>query len=119
MRQRKAAENFIGRNGVKRLNCAQAVASAFIEDGIASKEECDELSAFGNGKAPNGCCGSVYAAKRMLENAGEGKLEQFEKEFLIYAKSLICSEIKSKKEIKCFQTVRKSVELVEKILGLK
>ncbi|PIS28750.1 hypothetical protein COT42_07055 [Candidatus Saganbacteria bacterium CG08_land_8_20_14_0_20_45_16] len=116
MKVKKALSNFIGRNGAKRLNCAQSVAAVYLEDGLLSEEEFAALAGSGYGRAPEGCCGSAYAARCILQKFGVEKVAQFDRAFIAYAKSLACKEIRSLGQIKCFQTVKKATELVELLL---
>jgi hypothetical protein len=118
MRAKKAVGRFLGRNGAERLNCAQSVASVFLDEGALSEQEFAELAGCGFGRAPQGCCGSAYAALRVLDKAGADKAGRFKNEFTAYAGSLACKAIRGTNKIKCFQTVKKAVELAEKIMGL-
>jgi len=116
MRAKKAVEHFLGRNGAKRLNCAQAVAAVFMDEGILSDKEFNELAECGYGRAPQGYCGSVYAAMAILAKESAEKVAQFRNDFTAYALSLTCKEIREMKKISCVQSVNKAAELVDSLL---
>ncbi|MBN3033875.1 MAG: C-GCAxxG-C-C family protein [Candidatus Saganbacteria bacterium] len=119
MKAKRAVEHFIGRGGRGRLNCAQSVAAVFRDEGHITDDEYAGLAGCGYGQAPNGYCGSAYAAMKLLGKAGEDKVEQFKRAFVSFARSLLCGEIRARREVKCHQTVKKSVELAEQLLGRK
>lgn len=61
----KTREYYLGVNGNKKHNCAQAVIAGFkdkfsLEDGLV-----ETFTAHGGGKAPEGCCGALYAARHI------------------------------------------------------
>ena len=67
------AENlFLGRQkGHKRLNCAQAIAETFRKEyDFLSKDTVKAFKKMGHGKAPNGECGMLFAAKYIFEKSG-------------------------------------------------
>ena len=82
MKSDEAIDNFFGRNGKKRLNCAQSVAAVFINNGFFSEEDFFDLKNCGFGKAPQGYCGSVYAAHCILGKVSKAKAEKFNNEFI-------------------------------------
>lgn len=65
----KAKAHFLGRQGHKKLNCGQSIIYAFKEKFPIPENTIDRFKAFGRGKAPEGYCGSYYAAKVILENS--------------------------------------------------
>ena len=116
MRAKKAVEHFIGREGTERLNCAQSVAAVFADEGGFTEKEFAELAGYGYGGAPQGCCGSAYAAMAILAKVGADKVEQFKNDFNAYALSLNCKEIREMKKISCVRSVKKAAELVDSLL---
>ena len=60
---------FLGQqNGYKRLNCAQAIAEAFRQEyNFLTEDTVKDFKKMGHGKAPNGECGMLYAAKYIFE----------------------------------------------------
>ncbi|MFA5098071.1 MAG: C-GCAxxG-C-C family (seleno)protein [Candidatus Margulisiibacteriota bacterium] len=115
MRVKKAVEHFRGLNGKRRLNCAQSVAAAFADDGLTSDPDIEGFSACGFGRAPEGYCGSFYAALSLLKKAGIGRDKELSDEFKACAGSLKCAEIRAARKATCRQTVAKAVELVERL----
>jgi len=117
MSREKAIDYFFGRNGAKRMNCAQAVAVAFESYGLFSKEEFQEFMICGNGKAPQGYCGAVYAAIKALEKIDGAVKVQFMNDFNEYAGSLSCKIIRNNKKITCSQCVERSAGFIETMLA--
>ncbi len=95
-----AKKLFLGQQeGYKRLNCAQAIAEAFKEEyGFITEETVKSFKKMGHGKAPNGECGMLYAAKYIFEkNSQEDKAKEFEKHFMEIAGTTKCKELIKKK----------------------
>jgi len=116
MRKEKAVDYFLGRNGARRMNCAQAVVAAFETERFFSEEEFQEFAICSNGKAPQGYCGAVYAAIKVLEKIDTIAKMQFMDDFSEYAGSLSCKVIRSKKKITCPQCVERSAVFIETLL---
>ncbi len=70
----KAKNHFLGHYEHKRLNCALAIAEAFHEKYPLDPKQMEQLQHCGGGKAPNGICGSVYAAKVILDKYAPGRI---------------------------------------------
>ncbi len=117
MISKKAIEYFLGTGGAVRLNCAQAVAGVFKDKGLFSEEEFKLLAAYGNGRAPGGYCGSVYAAVTALEKIDLEKVRQFENMFKGLAGSLECRKIRESGKIKCRECVAASADFVAAACG--
>ena len=115
MRAKRAADHFKGLNGAKRLNCAQSVAGVFLDKGLLTENEFSGLASCGFGRAPNGYCGSLFASLTLMEKIDAGKIDGLKDEFMAYAGSLNCKEIRAARKATCLQTVVKSVELVERL----
>lgn len=93
------------------FNCAQAVLKGFQQEFNISEQEVAEYRAWGGGRAEGGVCGAVFAAERLLRQAGkESVAEEFRKKI----GSILCSEIKERK-FTCLELVRLADELIEKI----
>ena len=73
--------------GYKRLNCAQAVAEAFRQEyDFLTEETVKDFKKMGYGKAPNGECGMLFAAKYIFEKNGRpDKAQEFENYFREFA----------------------------------
>lgn len=101
----KAVEIFIA---VPRChNCAQAVAA-----GCGYNDLVEELKDFGGGKAPENCCGALYAAMRI---AGNRDGEIIRNDFVARLGSAACRELKSATPpVACVECVKTAAELLEK-----
>lgn len=110
----KAKNNYIGHGGCMRMNCAQAVVSAFKDDFGIEDELVDTFKSFGGGRAPSGLCGAYYAAKNIVDRNDKEKLPKLEQYFMEYAGALECSKIKGLKKLSCVGCVEKSSEFLEK-----
>ena len=62
----KAKAHYAGKDGHRKMNCAQTIMHAFKEKFAVSEEAVNEFAAYGGGKAPGGCCGSLHAARVLL-----------------------------------------------------
>lgn len=111
----KAKNNYTGQGGCQRMNCAQAVISAFKEDFDIDEALVDVFKNYGGGRAPEGLCGAYYAVKYILSKKEPARLEELEKHFLEYAGALECSNIKGLKKLSCVGCVEKSSEFLEKL----
>ncbi len=91
------------------LNCAQAVLRYFGAD----EKLIAEYKAFGGGRAPEGICGALYAAKTLLNDDRKfaALCEKFSKES---NGVLSCKDIKAKEKISCPRCVDLAGELLEK-----
>ncbi|HEX2924928.1 MAG TPA: C-GCAxxG-C-C family (seleno)protein [Ruminiclostridium sp.] len=110
----KAKNNYIGVNG-SRMNCAQAVLSAFQEKYNIEDNLVEAFQKYGGGKAPEGLCGAYYAVKYILSNYDKEKVADLEQYFLENAGALECSNIKGLKKLSCVGCVEKSSEFLEKL----
>jgi hypothetical protein len=94
------------------LNCAQAILRGFQQEFGISNQEIDDYRAFGGGRAPEGVCGALFAANRLLRQIGkESVVEEFSKN----AGGLLCADIRDK-HFTCAEYVRMADELVQKKL---
>lgn len=97
-----------------RYNCAQAIGHCWIgtDDFIA------EMKNAGSGRASNGQCGALYAAKIVSEGLklNTGLLE---KSFGEKAGSLICREIRSQRIISCRQCVDLAHDILKDLVAEK
>jgi hypothetical protein len=95
-----AEKLFLGQQtGYKRLNCAQAIAEAFRQEyNFLTEDTVKDFKKMGHGKAPNGECGMLYAAKYIFEkNNRPDKAQEFEKHFREFAGTTKCKELIKKK----------------------
>ncbi len=112
---KKARQYFLGENG-PRLNCAQAVIAACRELFQLPEEAINAHTGAGGGKAPNGYCGSLYAALYILEETRKDKLEECKNFFTTHTSALTCKEIRSRRKIPCVGCVEKATEF---LVGVK
>ncbi|MBF0331831.1 MAG: C-GCAxxG-C-C family protein [Candidatus Omnitrophica bacterium] len=97
----KARAHYTGTSGHRKLNCAQAVVSAFKEKFDMSEDMIERFSAYGGGRAPDGQCGSLYAARVMLEKSYPTRIKDCEDVLLSSAGSLKCREIRAGRKLSC------------------
>ena len=85
-----AEKLFLGQqNGYKRLNCAQAIAEAFRQEyNFLTEDTIKDFKKMGHGKAPNGECGMLFAAKYIFQkNNHPDKAQEFEKHLYHWCRS--------------------------------
>ena len=96
----------------EKLNCAQSVLKGYQREFNISDQEIEEYRAWGGGRVAGGTCGALFAADRLLRQAGQ---ESIEKEFRMIVGHTCCQEIKQG-GFPCVDCVRIADELVEKNL---
>ncbi len=111
----KAKAHYLGNFGYNKLNCSQAIIAAFGDKLSISKETMDLFASYGGGKAPDGECGAVYAAKFIIKNTGKGSEEECNNIILAHAGASKCREIRQLKKLPCVGCVEKMAEYMEKI----
>ena len=101
--------------GARRYNCAQAVLKAYALP-IGLGNSClERFSRFGNGRAPEGECGALFAAKALLqEPAAKQKTEE---EFVHATGSKKCRDIRTSRNFTCEQCVQTAADAVFLRLG--
>lgn len=102
-----ALNHYTGKNGLLRLNCAQAIFQAFNDN---NQHAISDYAAFGGGNAPDGLCGAVYAAATISDNK-PAVMEQL-------TKSLgwtTCQELKQNR-VSCLKCIEHSAEVLLKKL---
>lgn len=108
-----AKNYYLGKEGCKRMNCAQSVICAFKERFSLDESAVELFKLYGGGNAPGGLCGAFYAAKYVLENgADKQKTSELEKFFLEQAGSIKCREIRGVRKLSCLGCVEKSSEFL-------
>lgn len=104
----KAASDFFRTE--EKLNCAQAVLRYFD----CPPEKIAEFREFGDGRAPGGLCGALYAAKIVLND--EEKFAELCREFGEKTQgALTCREIKGGSGFPCEACVNLAASLAEKM----
>lgn len=108
-----AKNSYLGKEGITRMNCAQAVINAFKEKYDIDDDILEEFKSYGSGKAPEGMCGAYYATKYLLEKSDPDKSAEFEQYFTDQAGSVKCHDIKANKKLSCLGCVEKSAEYLD------
>jgi len=111
-----AKNHYLGKEGCKRMNCAQSVICAFKDKFGLNEEVIEAFRAYGGGRAPDGLCGAYYAAKYLLHKDSEEKACELENYFLEQAGAVKCHEIRGAKKLSCLGCVEKSSEFLNNIL---
>jgi hypothetical protein len=115
MSKTKVSELYLGLNGNRRHNCAQAVIAGFKEEFSLSNDLVAKFAAHGGGKAPEGYCGALYAAQYILKNKNPSEIEKSGDVFIKAAGSTKCKEIRSMKKLSCLSCVEMAAEIIENI----
>ncbi len=111
----KAKAYYTDRSGPKKLNCAQAVIAAFREKFGLDENAVNLFASFGSGKAPEGECGALYAAKFILNGNHRDKLEECRNVFMSKAGSVKCKEARQLKKLPCVGCVETMAEFLDKV----
>ena len=115
MSKAKAKAHFLGEAGHAKLNCAQAVIIAFKDKFAFAEGTVSRFAEYGGGNAPEGVCGSFYAAKALLEKGHPEKVKECEQALHAPAGSIKCKEIRSLRKLTCLGCVEKVAEYMEKV----
>ena len=99
----KALETF--RQPPHMYNCAQTVCAAFGRTDLV-----DEMKACGGGRAPEGMCGALYAATRLLPDKAAEMVEGFR----AVNGATCCRDLKGANRVPCQECVRCAATQVEK-----
>ena len=115
MSKEKAKIHFLGQAGHKKLNCGQALVTAFQDKFLLSEVIVTQFAGYGSGKAPEGYCGAFYAAKIILSESHPDKLKECEDMFLSQAGSTKCKNIRASHKMSCGDCVERVAQYLEKI----
>ncbi|MEI6437183.1 MAG: C-GCAxxG-C-C family (seleno)protein [Candidatus Omnitrophota bacterium] len=110
----KAKAHYIGKPGYQKLNCAQAVVRAFEDQFALSQDVVEKCATCGGGRAPDGECGALYAARVLLEKDHPEQVRACENSLLSVAGSTKCKEIRAAKKLSCVGCVETVAIAVEK-----
>ncbi len=108
MRSKQAGEFFHGNEG---YNCAQSVLKAFQDVFDIADEQIKEFSAFGGGRAEEGMCGALYAARSMVTDCQ--KVTQLEQLFQEQAGAIKCKEIRKLHRLSCTGCVKTAARILD------
>ncbi|MDP3791334.1 MAG: C-GCAxxG-C-C family (seleno)protein [Candidatus Omnitrophota bacterium] len=110
----KAKAYYTDRSGPKKLNCAQVVIAAFREKFDLDENTVHLFASFGSGRAPEGECGALYAAKFILDKNYQDKTEECRNIFMSKAGSIKCKEIRRLKKLSCIGCVETAAGFLDK-----
>ena len=96
--------------GPDRNNCAQAVLKAYADLAGVDQSCVQRFSRLGSGRAPEGECGAVFAAKSML--ADDSARQTLHDTFTRAAGSAACREIRQLGQLSCKQCVETAADEV-------
>lgn len=96
--------------GEDRYNCAQAVLKAYASPINLGYSCLQRFSHFGGGRAPDGECGALFAAKAILQDHAAKR--EVEEEFVSIVGSKTCKEIRNGRNFTCSQCVQLAAEAV-------
>jgi hypothetical protein len=108
MSAKKASDYFHGEEG---YNCSQAVLKACQQEHDVSQEMIDTYSAYGGGRAEEGLCGALYAAKSLLNDPE--KTELLKNIFLKKAGGITCEKILELKKLPCPDCVDLAAQIMD------
>ena len=94
--------------GPERNNCAQAVLIAYANHADVDQGCIQRFSQFGRGRAPDGECGALFAAKSLLED--ESTRRSLEEAFILAAGSAQCRQIRRLGRLSCTQCVQAAAD---------
>lgn len=111
-----AKNHYLGKEGLVKLNCAQAIISTFQDKFNLKQDLVGVFEANGRGKAPGGLCGAYYAAQYILKQQdAREQLSALEEYFRGQAGALECQEIRRAKQLSCVGCVEKSAEFLARV----
>jgi glyoxylase-like metal-dependent hydrolase (beta-lactamase superfamily II)/rhodanese-related sulfurtransferase len=111
----KAKAYYTDKSGPKKMNCAQAIIAAFREKFGLDENAVHLFAAFGSGRAPEGECGALYAAKFILNKDHKDKLDECRSIFTSKAGSVKCKEIRQLKKLPCVGCVETMAGFLDKV----
>jgi hypothetical protein len=107
-----AVERF--RRPPERMNCAEAVLSAYQKISGDTAISISDMKPLGAGRAPGGLCGALHAACIVAPD----KAERLKARFAEIAGSVVCKEIRRAKQHSCEFCVAEGAQLLEDELRL-
>ncbi|MBF0386894.1 MAG: C-GCAxxG-C-C family protein [Candidatus Omnitrophica bacterium] len=101
----KARAHYAGKDGHAKLNCAQTIINAFKDKFSYSDDTVARFAGHGGGRAPEGECGSLYAARFLLDKAPSSIIKECESALRERAGSTKCREIRAGHKLSCLGCV--------------
>ena len=94
----------------RRYNCAQAVLKAYAPS-VGLEDAClEQFSHLGSGRAPEGECGALFAAKVILQD--HSAKQRIEEEFVHATGSNKCRDIRRSRRLTCEECVQTAADAV-------
>ena len=107
--QETASDHFESR----RSNCAQSVALAWKDKKDPGSTHAEAFASVGTGRAPEGLCGALYAARELV---GESRKEHLTKKFKPHTEGhLTCRDIRKNRIMPCTDCVALAAGLLDKL----
>ena len=113
MKEQIATELF-GRG--RRLNCAQAILTAFRDEFDVTAADIAAAAADGHGKADQGRCGALHAGLQLLRDRPD-LVARLEREFVAQAAAARCRDIRKGRLASCTECVAIVARLLERYLA--
>jgi hypothetical protein len=89
--------------GAGKLNCAQAILTAFKPTGRVREEDVVASATLGKGRAPGGECGALWAARMLLPD--DEAQRELERRFVAVTGSTNCRRIRELRRASCHECV--------------
>lgn len=94
--------------GEEGYNCAQAVLAAYAEHAAVDQTCMERFARFGGGRAPNGECGALFAAKALLRDPSAQ--ERIEGAFTLATGATQCRAIRKLRRASCAECVQTAAD---------
>lgn len=114
-RRKHSLRRFMGADGSKRINCAEAIAGSFHRDiRPLEDKELKRFRKFGRGKAPGNACGAYYAAEYMISNENPELLDSLRAHFTDETMFVECKAIRRGRTLSCEGCVNNIAEFLSR-----
>ena len=94
----------------RRGNCAQSVALAWKDKKDPASAHADSFYSHGGGRAPEGLCGALHAARELAGAHGDSLTEQFKQQANGH---ITCRDIRKNRVMPCTDCVSLAAKLLE------
>lgn len=101
-----AVDHYTARRG----NCAQSVALAWKDKKDPASEHAEAFAAHGGGRAPEGLCGALHAARELAGEQKDKLTEQFKE---LANGHTACRDIRKNRVMPCADCVALAAQLLE------
>ncbi len=79
-------------------------------------EAVSQFASYGGGRAPEGKCGSLYAAEYLLQRNYPEKIQECQRRYLSIGGSTQCRQIRAMKKLSCVGCVELAAKLLEGVV---